>query len=335
MATRGASLLCVSGLLGGASAAAAESPRSSPVGDDTLAAPLPQPPRTVGTWSQSGEARHVAPSAIFDYMDGGGELYLAYGLTALDVYEYAPGSGQEDGLLAEVYALGSSDDAYGLLSQDWGGEPVVLGPDWPPGEPRALYGAGLLRIWSGSLFVRVMASLETEASRSAVLALGRALVAGRAQARPPEIVGTLPAEIGGRFRLRSDRRVYLRSHLVLNAAFFVATANVLDLGPDVEAALAPYDDAQAAPQAQRPRLLLVRYASGEAARRALDHFRSAYLPESAAPGAQARGLAKVEEGWVGWRLVGRGLALVFAAPDEAAGRGLLDSLGDEAFTGRP
>ena len=335
MAARGASLLCVSGLLGGASAQGAESPRASSVGGDAHVLPLPQPPRAVGTWSQVGEVRHVAPSAIFDYMDGGGELYLAYGLSGLDVYEYAPGSGQEDGLLAEVYAVGSSDDAYGLLSQDWGGEPVVLGPDWPAGEPRALYGAGLLRIWSGNAFVRVMASLETEASRSAVLALGRALVAGRGQTRPPEIVAALPAEVGGRFRLRADRRVFLRSHLVLNAAFFVATANVLDLGPEVEAVLAPYDDPQAGPQGQRPRLLLVRYASEEAARRALDHFMSAYLPESAARRAQTRGLAKVEEGWVGWRSMGRGLALVFAAPDEAAGSGLLDSLGDEAFSGRP
>jgi hypothetical protein len=331
VAARGASLLCVSGLLGGASAPVVEVAQASGIGEDSPAAPVPQPPRTVASWSLVGEPQHIAPSAIFDYMDGGGELYLAYRLERLEVYEYASTVAQEDEILVEVYALPGSDDAYGLLSQDWGGEPSVLGPHWPPSERRALYGAGLLRIWSGDIFVRVMASLETEASRAAVLALGRALVAGRPRTAPPELVGLLPGEAGGRLRVRLDRHVYLRSHLVLNSAFFLATANVLDLGPDVEAVLAPYDDAQTPGEAPRSRLILVRYPTADVARRALAHFRAAYAPETVARAEEKRGAIRVEEGWAGWRLMGRGLALVLAAPDEKACVSLLDSVGMEAL----
>jgi hypothetical protein len=259
-------------------------------------------------------------------MDGGGELYLAYRFEHADVYEYATSAQGQEPLQLEVYALRTSADAYGLLSQDWTGEAVALAPDWPIPDRRALYGAGLLRIWAGNAYARVMAVLETDASREAVLAIGRALVAGRPRSEAPALVGALPTEIGGRLRVRFDRHVYLRSHLVLNSAFFVATANVLDLGPEVEAVIAPYDDVQAPGQPARTRLLLVRYPDADAARRALAHFRSAYLPEAPASAAKDRGVVRTEEGWTGWRLLGRGLAIVFAAPDEKAGGSLLSAV---------
>ncbi len=73
----------------------------------------------------------------------------------------------------------------------------------------------------------------------------------------------------------------------------------------------------------RVRLLLVRYADETAARAALEHFRAAYLPETARLGAVGTGLAKVEDGWTGWRLAERALAVVLGAPDEVSGAALL------------
>jgi hypothetical protein len=296
---------------------------AAPAAQDVRMLSAPKPPHVVGAWRLASAPRQVAPGGIFDYMDGGGELYLAYRLARLDVCEYATPVAGEDGILVEVYTLRDSDDAYGLLSQDWGGEVVALAPDWPAGERRALYGAGLLRALSGNEFVRVMATLETDASRAAVLALGRALVAGRSSHGPPALVGLLPADVGGRWRARHDRHVFLRSHLVLNSAFFLATANVLGLGPEVEAVLVPYDDAQAQQTAERARLLLVRYPTPTAAHQALERFRAAYLPGETSGPAPEHGLVRIEDGWTGWRLSGRGLALVLAAPDEQAGGALL------------
>jgi hypothetical protein len=282
------------------------------------------PPANVGSFRLRGEARRVEPAGIFDYMDGGGELYLGYGFDHLDVYEYASSASGEDALLVEIYWLSAADDAYGLLSQDWGGEALALAADWPAGERRALYGAGLLRIWSDNVFVRVMASLETPASRAAVLAIGRGLVAGRALPPAPALVRALPGEVAGRWQARLDRHVYLRSHLVLNSAFFLATANLLELGPGVEAVIAPYDDRQAKDQARRTWLLLVRYASTDAARRALAHFVSAYLPAAT---AAPQGQAHIEDGWTAWRLDERSLTIVFAAAEPGAGQQFLEAVG--------
>jgi hypothetical protein len=72
------------------------------------------------------------------------------------------------------------------------------------------------------------------------------------------------------------------------------------------------------------RVLLVRYPEEAAARKALVHFQKIYL--SAKPtAAEDRGVVSIEDGWAGFILSGRGLGLVFEAPDETSARLFLDS----------
>src|SRR5512146_2118086 len=188
-------------------------------------------PQTLNGWTLSGPARRVETKAIFDYMDGAGELYLGYRFKFLDVYEYN-NPGQSD-ILVELYWMDSADDAFGLLSGDWGGDAVDLssgaGQD-TPSTVRALYGAGLLRIWSGDLYARVLSYAETDASKQAVIAMGKIIVVGRPQPRVPGLIRALPQSVGSQFELKADRTVYLRSHLVLNSAYFLSSENLLNLG---------------------------------------------------------------------------------------------------------
>jgi hypothetical protein len=122
----------------------------------------------------------------------GGDLYLGYRFDHLDVYEYKADDASRGTVLVELYWMQTSDDAFGLLSTDWTGQAVTLGP--PPGPTahtgmntvpphHGLYGAGLLRLWSGNLFARVLASRETPAARDAVCAIGRALAVGPSRLR--------------------------------------------------------------------------------------------------------------------------------------------------------
>ena len=94
-------------------------------------------PRSVGAWTQSGGPKFVGPQDIFNYMDGAGEFYLGYRFKRLEVQRY--GSADQGEILVELYWMESSDDAYGLLSGDWGGEAV----DLPPPTP----GSSSLRTW--------------------------------------------------------------------------------------------------------------------------------------------------------------------------------------------
>ena len=286
----------------------------------TLAAALAiTPPPTALGWSRSDSPRIVAPADIFSYMDGAGELYLAYGLVRLEVHEYT--SPAEPPITLEVYTLRSADDAYGLLSLDWDGEPVALDSAWPAGTPCALYGSGLLRAWSEDVYVRVMATNETPAARAAVLEIGRALVAGRASAPPPGIVSAMPATLDTGHVLRADRIAFLRSHLVLNSIYFVGTGNLLDLGPETEAVAAIYERSETG---GRARVLVVHYPSEAAARAALAHFGRGYLHRALS--SEETTTEHVEDGWLGCRRHGRQLALVFEADTRATAAALVEEL---------
>jgi hypothetical protein len=294
------------------------------------------PPARVGVWSRPESPQVVAPADIFGYMDGAGELYLAYRLVRLEAYEYT--AEKEDPILLELYRLESSDDGYGLLSGDWGGEPVALDSAWPATPARALYGAGLLRAWSDDLYLRVLATTETAASRAAVIELGRAVVAGRPSPPPAELATALPETVAGSYRLRTDGVTFLRSHLVLNSIYFLGTANLLGLSPTTEAVAASYARAGGEGTA-RLRLFVVRYPTEDAAREALAQLREGYRhrPDAADAGdgsadarlgaaAQGTVTARVEDGWMGYRIGGRRLVLVFEAPDAATAKAVLDQV---------
>jgi hypothetical protein len=279
-------------------------------------------PRTVGLWIRPGEPRRIHSKNIFEYMDGAGELYLGYRFRHLDVFEYtAPG---EDGILVELYWMASSDDAFGLLSWDWGGESVLrersgaAGDESEFGGPRALYGAGLLRLWSDDLYARIIARRETDRSQKAVLALATTILVGRKTPAPPQLVGFLPAVAGPGFRLRADRICFFRSHLVLNSVYFLSTTNVLDLHLSVEAVAASYALAAAEECRHPAQLVLVRYPDAGSARKALRRFERIYLPDRRAlPQHASSGSIRfwrIEDGWLGCAQKERDLALVFECP---------------------
>lgn len=297
---------------------AAEPHQQAPPGPVTA----PEFPVAVGAFRRHGEPRRVEPAAIFDYMDGAGELYLAYRFDHLEVVEYRAGEG--DDILVELYRMRGADDAFGLLSGDWGGEPVVLGGQPPDDRPRALYGAGLLRLAAGDTYARVMATRETPAAREAVLALGRAIAAGRDPAPAPRVVAALPPTVATGHALRRDSACFLRSHLVLNSAYFLSRQNILDLGPEVDAVTARYDRPAAASDASRVRVVLVAYPDADRARRAFDGFRAAYLPEAPADAAAAGTIVTpIEDGWAGARRAGRALAIALECPDRATATAFL------------
>jgi len=285
-------------------------------------------PRTVGAWTQSGAPKFVGSEDIFNYMDGGGELYLGYRFKRLEVQRY--GSSEQGEILVELYWMESSDDAYGLLSLDSGGEAMALASPTPrpwlsaTAGPRALYGAGLLRLWSGNLFARIMADRETSASKNTVQALGQAIAAERSTAPRPVLIEALPSHVGSHFFLRQDRVAFLRTHLVLNSVYFLSSDNLLDLTLECELATATYRQgaAKAAGNAKPLRLMLVRYANEEVAARALQHFKQTYLPDKLKRPSYSplgdNGIVAIEDGWVGFARSGRGLVLVFESPDEAS-----------------
>ncbi|MCX6552275.1 MAG: hypothetical protein NTY02_14955 [Acidobacteria bacterium] len=309
----------------------------------TIAGPTVNLPRQAGPWIRPDEPRRITEQTIFDYMDGAGELYLAYRFEHLDIYEYAAADRSLGRITVELYWMKGSDDAFGLLSTDWGGEAIDVGgqagghepaaagvrsrPDqgsFPAVPPhQALYGGGLLRFWSDDLYGRVMASRESPQSRTQVLAIARAIVGGRPRNdHPPEILSRAPIRSDGGVALRPERTCFFRSHLVLNSVYYLAPGDILGLGPAVDALTGEYRPTR--PGERPARLVQIVYPSPDATAAALRSFLVSYLPAPARPAAagSGSGAAKVEGGWVGWAARARGLAIVFDAPSAGAAKEL-------------
>jgi hypothetical protein len=200
-----------------------------PVPAMLLAAALGGPvPGEMAGWAADGPPARYDAETIFDYIDGHGEVYLAYGLRTCTArrYQGPPGEG---GILLDLFEMSSSDDAYGVFTHAREGKPVGV-------DEESSFGSGTLAFWRGTSFVTIVSERPTERSREAVLALGRAVAAGLGPAHPrPSMVDRLP-------RTGLDERsvVFLRHPVILSAHLDVGAGNPLGVGPGVPAVLGRY-----------------------------------------------------------------------------------------------
>jgi len=293
-------------------------------------------PKTIGVWNRPESPQVITSKNIFKYMNGAGELYLGYRFRHLEVFDYT--SANQNNILVELYFMETSDDAYGLLSLDWGGESVsysdssaITSNPSPASATTALYGAGLLRVWSDKLYARVIAYSETPASKQAVLALGRAIAVNRKNAPQPELVNILPLQVGSDWKLRNDRLSFFRSYLVLNSIYYLSEKNILDLDLSTEAIIAPYEHISNATDRKRSRLLLVKYENHERARKALNHFHDIYLPEfkkelTADSAIKIPSLFKLEDGWLAYKLINNYITVVFECSDQESAKQIIKKI---------
>ena len=97
-------------------------------------------PATDG-WIAQEQPRLYSGKEIFEYMDGAGEVYLAYRFRALLVQRYSRPHQEE--ILAEIFDMGSSENAFGISTCLRGRGPAVrIGQD---GE----FKSGPLTFWRG------------------------------------------------------------------------------------------------------------------------------------------------------------------------------------------
>jgi len=221
-------------------------------------------PDHVAGWTREGDELTYDARGLFTYMDGGAELYLAYGVQQLRVRKFARPN--QPPITLELYRLASAADAYGVFSFERQDDSQGIGQG-------SEFGGGLLRFWKGPHFVRVYADGEGADLDAALLALGRATAdAIRESGAEPTLVGALP---GQDFGLVEKSVRYLRSHVLLNQRLFLAHENILNLTPKTEAVLAQYARAE-----QTVHLLLVRYPSAEGSGEAAASFVRSYHPDS-------------------------------------------------------
>lgn len=284
-------------------------------------------PEIIGSWKLEGPPRTITRETIFDYMDGGGELYLAYKFERLLVYKYLDGT--ENEILVEIYEMKHPDEAFGLLSLDWSGEPTNLGSGTGPLPENpvcpsytGLYGEGLLRARVDNLYLRILALREAPGVKEIILKLGEIFAIAASRATCPAVLDVIRPKADSAWQIKKDRTSYFHSHLILNSLYYLSHENILLLDPTCEAIYTEWVQRDLASK-NSARMIIIKYPEAKKAEAALADFLAAYLKEKAEKLAEISFIEKenaiqVEDGWLGWKLAGNYLVLVFEAPEEAA-----------------
>jgi len=268
---------------------------------------LPLPDEAGGAWKASAPADRYDRRTIFQYIDGLGEVYLAYGMTGCDSRRYAGPPGESD-VVADAFEMETPAGAYGVFTHSREGETADVGQG-------GSYGYGTLLFWKGRFFVSVYAERESAPAREAVMALGRAVAASIADtADPPELASRLP-----RKGLDESSLVYATHPRILEAHVPVGPDNPLGVGPQAPAVTGRYRAAGGTAD-----LVLVEYPDESAAAAAAAGFAGRLLE-----GGRS---AQADDGWRAEGALGpRTRAFVLRAPTQAAALELLA----EAKGGRP
>jgi hypothetical protein len=254
-------------------------------------------------WKWDGKEELYESRAIFDYIDGAGEVYLAYNFKNLIVRQFNRTANPS--IIAELYDMGTSNDAYGIFTIERQDEEAGIGQG-------SEFGGGLLRFWKGRFFVSIYATGEGPETQQAILSLGRAIAASiRLTGQAPKLINALPDAKTGLVE-KSIR--YLHSHILLNQMYFVATQNILNLTPKTEVLLAQYLRA-----GEKMHLLLVRYPDVKEAEAALRSFKKAYMPEI----SEKNNLQTEDKKWTATKRVKEFVLLVFGASGEREGEELI------------
>jgi hypothetical protein len=259
--------------------------------ESLLAALLPD---SIEGWEILEEDQVYDRESLYEYIDGGAELYLSYGFSKVVNRRYSK-AGRPD-IIVDLFDMGTSPNAFGVFSHSR----ETVEDNFGQGSS---YTEGLLLFWKDRYYVSILASPETAESREVMFDLARKIEGAIDREGPlPAILTLLPRE-----SLVEESIRYFHHHIWLNSHYYIADQNILHIDENTDAVLAKYGET-----GERSLLLLVIYQREGDAERAYRDFTVNYLPD-----LSREPVIQIEDGtWTGCELEGELIILVFDAPTE-------------------
>jgi hypothetical protein len=222
---------------------------------------FPKLPGLIDGWTMNEQLRIDTRDALYDYIDGGAELYISYGFKNALSCRYTK-EGQPD-VTAEIFDLGSSAEAFGIYSQTRDKEETEYGQG-------SYYISGAQFFWKGRYWVSLITSETTEESVKLLHSLAAFLDGKLTETgEPPAILSVIPSE-----ELVPGGYLYFHHYIWLNSYYFIASENILGINENTPAILAKYGSPE-----ERLYLLVIRYPDSIQAKQAFAAFGRNFFPE--------------------------------------------------------
>ncbi len=139
-------------------------------------------------WKLAGQPQLFSPETLYEYIDGGADLYLKYEFQALSVAEYRNDAGAS--VTVEVYRHRQPNHAFGIYSQE-----RVPGADFLEMGAQGYYESQTLNFIQGGTYVKLTSDNTGAGDREVLLAFARRISRGLAgHAALPEILSAFPAD---------------------------------------------------------------------------------------------------------------------------------------------
>jgi len=215
-------------------------------------------------WNVQDTVEVFDRATIFDYINGAGEVFLAYDFHRVIVLRFTR-AGEPD-VTVELFDMGSSEDAYGVFSHARESEETGIGQGFE-------FRGSLLCFWKSRYFVCVMAESDGDEARTVVYSLAREIDSRiRVSGNRPTLIDILPADQMIPASIR-----FFHLHSSLNYHYFLAEQNILGLDRETRAVLATYRPGSMS-------LLCIQYSTDESALKGYKGFIEHYLPDAGSNG---------------------------------------------------
>ena len=261
-------------------------------------------PSKVKGWRISAEDQYYNRKNLYDYINGGAELYLSYGFLKMATRSLE--RQDQPQIIIDVFDMGTSDNAFGIFSHARESIEKQFGQG-------SQYTAGLLMFWKDKYFISILASPETVEAKDAVYQIAEEIDQKIVnEGKLPGILDYLPAE-----SLQEESVKYVKHHLWINSHYYISGENIFNINEKTNVVLAKYSDNN-----EFAVLLLVKYPSKNNASLALQSFRKVYLPEY-----KQNNVIKLEDDkWIGSQQLDNFIVVVFNATSEQSVNRLIQSV---------
>lgn len=203
----------------------------------------------IPSWQSLNQPSVYYEDTLFDYIDGGADIFLEYGFDALAVQEYA---NNDRSILVEIYKMKDSCAAFGIYSlrRDHRLPKLKVGNDGVVGDYQVSF-------WQGNYYV-VVRTYRSDKEANVAMATFAKNIAKKIgpEGAAPSILKVLPQK-----HLIPRSQKYVKGLLAINSQYYFSRENIFQLGNGNDGVFADY-----IVDGERIRLFLARYAYEREAR---------------------------------------------------------------------
>jgi len=192
------------------------------------------PEHLISGWASAGPPSEFKEGDLFDYIDGGAEIFLEFGFDRLLVQDYRKGHSE---IVLELYQMESSESALGIYLMKCGIETPIEGVPARNSGDRTQF-----TILKGRAFIHINNPEGKESLLLVMVDLARALLKFIPQGEPLTLLDELPLE----GRIPGSERL-IRGPYALESIFTFGEGDVFELQGKIFAVAADYRDQDGEP----------------------------------------------------------------------------------------